>query len=77
MAHDEELDNTIAWIEAVLCNDEVSGDAELLKYFMDNGIDKEPAIMILRQRQEALTNLQFKLDTTGLNLEGIEEPILP
>jgi hypothetical protein len=74
MTHDEELDNTIAWIEATLCNDEVSGDNEMLSYFMDNGIEKEAAILILRQRQEALTNLHFKLDTNGLNLEGIPEP---
>lgn len=74
MAHDEDLDNTIAWLEAILCNDENTPDEDMMRYLMDNGIEKEAAIMIMRQRTSALNNINFKLDTVGLNLEGISEP---
>jgi hypothetical protein len=60
----------IDWIESCLCNDEASSDEELVQLFIDEGeMDKEVAIMIVRQRNGALYDpFKFKLDIEDLNL---------
>lgn len=60
----------IDWIESCLVNDEASSDEELLQHFMEEGqLDKEVAIMIMRQRNRALLDcMDFQLDIEGLNL---------
>ena len=42
------------WITAVLSNDENSTDAELVRYFMENGIPELSAWSIVSQRNEYL-----------------------
>lgn len=61
---------TIDWIESCLCNDEEASDEEMGKYFMEQGLDKETTILIMRQRNRALADMFFKLDLEGLLLEG-------
>jgi hypothetical protein len=38
------------WIEAVLANDEASDDAELLVYFIENGLTPEAADVAISRR---------------------------
>jgi hypothetical protein len=61
---------TLQWIEATLVNDETSTDADLVKYFHDEGgLEHESISFILRQRDSALRNpLKFKLNPEGIIL---------
>lgn len=62
---------TIDWIESCLVNDENASDEEMGQYFMENGLDKETTILIMRQRDRAFSDpFGFKLDIEGLLLEG-------
>jgi hypothetical protein len=56
------------WIEDTLINNEVSTDADLVKYFHDEGgLEQESIAFIMRQRDEALRNpLKFKLNPEGI-----------
>lgn len=46
----------VAWIEDVLSNDESSTDAELLAYFISNGLSSDQASSVLTDRQDYLLN---------------------
>ena len=60
----------INWIEACLVNNENATDEALMEFLMREGeMDKEVAIMIMRQRNKALREpMGFELDIEGLNL---------
>lgn len=68
MAHDEDKDNKIAWIEAELCNNESASNQELKLYFLENGLDNETCDLIMAQRNDALKLLGFYLNTKGMKL---------
>ena len=67
MAHDLNAEQTLEWIKSELVNSENSTNEELVKYFMDNGLTKESAMLAIWQREEALKNpLSFHLNPEGL-----------
>jgi hypothetical protein len=68
MAHDEDLDNKIAWIEAELSNNEHASDEEMRLYFQQNRLDNKTIDLILLQRDKALLEISFTLDTKGMKL---------
>ena len=49
----------VAWIEDVLSNDETSSDAELLDYFVSNGLATDQADAVLRHRSDFLINIHL------------------
>lgn len=49
----------VAWVEDVLSNDDASTDAELLAYFVSNGLRHEQANGALNHRQDYLINIYF------------------
>lgn len=55
---------TVQWINSQLQNDEVSTDAEMIEYFVSNGIDSELAAYIVSQRQKALLDRHYKVKLT-------------
>ena len=52
-------DGKVAWVEDVLSNDENSTDAELLTYFVSQGLSQEQAKGVLVHRQDYLINIYF------------------
>lgn len=53
------------WIEAVLANDETSSDAELLAYFIENGLTPEQAASQVARRDSFLRSELDRLITGG------------
>ena len=47
----------IGWIEDVLSNDESSTNAELVEYFLKQGLNRLQAESVLRHREDYLLNL--------------------
>jgi hypothetical protein len=47
----------VAWVEDVLSNDEVSDDAELIRYFIQGGLTQAQADAVLRHRDAYLRNI--------------------
>lgn len=48
-----------SWVEDVLSNDDCSTDAELLTYFVSQGLSQEQAGGVLSHRQDYLVNIYF------------------
>jgi hypothetical protein len=61
----EQLD-LIAMMESSLCNDEASSDTELMEFFTSNGIKPETASLAVAQRDKALVDMEFQLNTKGM-----------
>ena len=61
----EQLD-LVSMMESSLANDEASSDTELTEFFTSNGIKPETAKLAVAQRDRALVDMQFELDTKGM-----------
>lgn len=46
----------VAWVEDVLSNDEISRDAELVRYFVRGGLTQQQADAVVRHRDDYLRN---------------------
>lgn len=65
-------DEKIKFIKAILQNDEVSTDTELINHFMKElNITKEEASFYLSQRNDALNNIDFDLELKQIQEKGI------
>lgn len=49
--------NSVEWVEDVLSNDENSTNAELVEYFLKQGLGRLQAESVLRHREDYLLNL--------------------
>lgn len=49
----------VAWVEEQLSNDEVSGDEELVGYFVINGLSMDQARAVTSHRQDYLLNIYW------------------
>jgi hypothetical protein len=47
----------VEWVEDVLSNDENSANAELVEYFLKQGLSRLQAESVLRHREDYLLNL--------------------
>jgi|JI8StandDraft_2_1071088.scaffolds.fasta_scaffold29397_3 hypothetical protein len=48
---------SVEWVEDVLSNDESSTNAELVEYFLKQGLSRLQAESVLRHREDYLLNL--------------------
>jgi hypothetical protein len=61
---------TVDWIASSLANDEVSTDEEMTAYFIANGLSTETVRLVMGQRNEALSNMDFDLDCQGMDFDN-------
>jgi hypothetical protein len=51
--------NEVRWIEDVLSNDENSNNEELVKYFIEGGLNLQQIKSVLQHREDYLLNTYF------------------